>query len=313
MVRDTGFEPVTPSVSGRCSTTELTALCRAFCSGAAKLVSNPLGRQPLFTRKCVNLTIRPVGLPLEFFSLRGQPLSLAMKSLLVLALLTNILSAQIPKVFEGLFEKEIPVRANIGVVVPPPEIEKFLSKVETAARKDPKWFKEFTEAAKPGTPLPYHENLGLTKAEYDDYLALWAKREFKPTHEVMLVLRETFGKTWSLTASGEAGAISTLRYDPKTDTFLSPNGVLKRLEDIDADPDSILGAWSGKEWRFEEKSELGQIKENIAIGKFDKTGFGLVVYRVQEVSTEGSRLLDKSLVIRYALGKAGHLKPPARP
>ena len=26
MVRDTGFEPVTPSVSGRCSTTELTAL-----------------------------------------------------------------------------------------------------------------------------------------------------------------------------------------------------------------------------------------------------------------------------------------------
>ena len=25
MVRDTGFEPVTPSVSGRCSTTELTA------------------------------------------------------------------------------------------------------------------------------------------------------------------------------------------------------------------------------------------------------------------------------------------------
>gem|GEM_PF-4227420 len=28
MVRDTGFEPVTPSVSGRCSTTELTAQCR---------------------------------------------------------------------------------------------------------------------------------------------------------------------------------------------------------------------------------------------------------------------------------------------
>ncbi len=28
MVRDTGFEPVTPSVSGRCSTTELTAHCQ---------------------------------------------------------------------------------------------------------------------------------------------------------------------------------------------------------------------------------------------------------------------------------------------
>jgi len=236
-----------------------------------------------------------------------------MKTLCILALLTSILTAQVPKVFEGLFEKEVPVRASIGVVVPPPEIEKFLSKVEAAARKNPKWFKEFTGAAKPGTPLPYHENLGLTKVEYDEYLALWAKREFKPTTEVMLVLRETFGNTWSLTASGEAGAISTLRYDPKTDTFRSPNGELKRLEDIKADKESILGAWSGKEWRFEEKSELGQIKENIAVGKFDKTGFGLVVYRVQEISTEGSRLLDKSLVIRYALGKAGHLKLPAAP
>ena len=29
MVRDTGFEPVTPSVSGRCSTTELTAQSEA--------------------------------------------------------------------------------------------------------------------------------------------------------------------------------------------------------------------------------------------------------------------------------------------
>ena len=34
MVRDTGFEPVTPSVSGRCSTTELTAL--VFCLAGAR-------------------------------------------------------------------------------------------------------------------------------------------------------------------------------------------------------------------------------------------------------------------------------------
>lgn len=236
-----------------------------------------------------------------------------MKIFFVLALLSSILSAQVPEVFDGLFEKEVPVRASIGVVMPPPEIEKFLSKVQTAARKKPKWFMEFSKNAKPGTPLPYHENLGLTKAEYDEYLELWAKREFKGMSEVMLVLRETFGNTWSLTASGEAGAISTLRYDPKTDTFRSPNGELKRLEDINADASSILGAWTGKEWRFEEKSELGQIKENFAIGKLGKSGFGLVIYRAQEISTEGSRLLDKSLVIRFALGKAGHLKLPAAP
>lgn len=236
-----------------------------------------------------------------------------MKIILLLSLLTPFAAAQVPKVFEGLFEKETPVRGQIGMVVPPQEIEKFISKVEIAARRKPEWFKEFSEAAKPGTPLPFHEDLGLTQDEYNEYIALWAKREFKPLHEVMLVLRESFGETWSLTASGEAGAISTLRYDPKEDTFRSPNGPLVRLDDIKADPTSILGAWSGKEWRFEEDTGLGTIKENFAIGKYDDKGFGLVVYRVQEVSTEGSRLLDKSLVIRFPLGKAGHIKLPTGP
>lgn len=236
-----------------------------------------------------------------------------MKILSLLILSTAFLSAEIPKVFEGLFEEDVPVRASIGIVVPPPEIEKYIAKVETAARKDPEWFKEYSAAAKPGAPLPYHENLGLTQEEYDEYLALWAKREFKGREDVMLVLRRTFGDTWTLTASGEAGAISTLRYDPETDTFRSPNGVMKRLDDIDADADSILGAWSGKEWRFEETTGLGKTKENFAIGKFADNGFGLVVYRAQEISTEGSRLLDKNLVLRFALGKAGHLKLPNAP
>lgn len=231
----------------------------------------------------------------------------------ILILLSAVVCAEVPEIFEGLFEKEVPVKASIGMVIPPPEIEKYIAKVEVAARKNPEWFKEFSESSKPGTPLPYHENLGLTKEEYDDYLALWAKRKFEPKEDVMLVLRQTFGEAWSLTASGEAGAISTLRYDPKSDTFRSPNGVMKRLPDINADKDSILGAWSGKEWRFEETTTLGQTKENFAIGKFGDTGFGIVVYRAQEISGEGNRLLDKSLVLRFALGKAGHMKLPTAP
>lgn len=231
-----------------------------------------------------------------------------MKFLSILLLLAVSLHAEVPKVFKGLLEKDVPVKASIGVVMPPPEIEKYIAKVEASARKNKEWFAEYTKASKPGAPLPFHENLGLTKEEYDDYLALWAKREFKSTEEVMLVLRETLGKTWTITATGEAGIISTLRYDPEKDVYRSPNGEMKRLEDIKAEATSILGAWSGHEWRFEEETGLGKIKENFAIGRYDDKEFGLVVYRVQEISSEGSRLLDKSLVLRFALGKAGHLQ-----
>lgn len=220
------------------------------------------------------------------------------------------LSAQVPTVFAGLFEQDIPVKGNIGVVMPPQEIEKYINKVEAAARKDPKWFHEFSGASKPGAPLPYDERLGLTKAEYDEYLALWNKREFKSMEEVMLLLRKSAGGTWSIMSTGNASTLSTFRYQEKDDTFRSPNGELKRIDDIAADAASILGEWTGQEWKFEEETGLGKTKENLAIGRFADKKYGLIVYRAQELSSEGTRLLDKSLVVRFALGKAGQIKTP---
>jgi hypothetical protein len=226
---------------------------------------------------------------------------------------TTAHAAELPKIFKGLLEKDIPIRGQIGIVLPPPEIDEYVAKVEAAARLDPKWFREFSEQGKPGAPLPFHEKLGLTKEEYEEYLKLWAQREFKPNAEVMLLLREGSGGTWSVTATGDASSITTLRYDPKTDVFRSPNGELKRIDDINAPADSILGAWTGMEWKFEETTTLGKTKENLAYGRMAGDKFGLIVYRFQEISSEGTRLLDRSLVIRFALGKAGHLQRPATP
>lgn len=220
----------------------------------------------------------------------------------------TLFADEVPAVFKGLFEKDVPVRAHIGMVVPPAEIDKHVAKVEAAMRLDPEWFAEYSTTVSPGTPLPFHEKLGLTRAEYDEYLAIWRKREFRSIEEVMLLLRKSAGDTWTLIATGEAGAISTLRYTAETDTFRSPNGELVRIEDIKTEPDSILGEWTGPEWRFEEETTLGQTKENMGLGRFADGKHGLVVYRIQEVSTEGTRLLDRSLIIRFALGAAGQIR-----
>ena len=224
-------------------------------------------------------------------------------TLVVLSLVTRLSSAEAPKIFAGLFQQDVPVQGQIGVVMPPDEINKYIAKVQEAARKDTKWFKEFSGSGKPGEPLPYDERLGLTKAEYDEYLSLWKKREFKPLADVMLNLRQNPNDTWTLTATGEASSFSTLRYSPQEDIFVSPNGKMNRLVDIKADASSILGEWTGMEWKFEEDTGLGKTKENFAIGRLADNKFGLVIYRAQELSTEGTRLLDKSLVVRFPLGK----------
>jgi hypothetical protein len=220
------------------------------------------------------------------------------------SLVAGIAAAEAPKVFTGLLEPGVPRRGQIGMVLPPLEINKYVAKVEAAARKDVKWFREYSANAKPGVPLPYDERIGLTKEEYAEYLALWNKREFKPADDVTLLLREGAGNSWVISATGGASALSTLRYDSKADLFRSPNGELKRIEDIKSDPDSVLGQWTGSEWRFEEETTLGKTKENFAIGRLADAKTGQIVYRVQELSTEGTRLIDKSLVIRFPLAAA---------
>lgn len=233
-------------------------------------------------------------------------------SLITVSLFVCAIAAEeVPGVFAGLFEKGVPVKGQIGMVLPPPEIDKYVAKVEAAARKDSKWFRAFSAEAKPGVPLPYDERLGLTKEEYAAYLALWEKREFKVKEEVMLLLRQSSGGNWSITSTGGASTFSTLRYAPKDGVFRSPNGDLKRINDIKADSTSVLGAWTGHEWKFEEETSLGKIKENFAIGRFTDQAFGLIVYRAQELSTEGTRLLDKSLVVRFPIKGSTAAKAPA--
>ena len=78
-----------------------------------------------------------------------------MKLLALLPAATLVLSAayaQVPKPFAGLFEKDVPVRGQIGVPMPPPEIHKYIAKVEAAAEKDMKWFREYSAQAKTQRP-----------------------------------------------------------------------------------------------------------------------------------------------------------------
>lgn len=207
-----------------------------------------------------------------------------------------------PEAFLGLLKKGELVKGEIIVVIPPKEIEPHVAKVEAAAAKEPEWFQVYSKESTPGVPLPYHEKLGLTKDEYSDYIAQWAKREYRAMSRVVLQLKEPKPGEWLLNATGAASSITTLRYIVEKDNFESPNGTLARIEDIDASEQSILGKWAGREWKFLEETSLGKTKENIAIGKTGDGKYGMVVYRVQETSSQGTRLYDKSLVIRFAAG-----------
>ncbi|MBT8036189.1 MAG: hypothetical protein KJO21_01475 [Verrucomicrobiae bacterium] len=204
-----------------------------------------------------------------------------------------------PALLAPYFTKDQAVPGEVGAIVPPKEINKYIAKVQASAKADPEWHAEYSQKAKPGIPLPWHDKLGLTKEEYDDYIKLWDQREFQAVQQVVIRLEEPKPGEWMIRVSGVGMPISLLRYNPEVDGFKSPNGLLKRIEDIDASARSILGAWAGQEWRYEQKTEFISTKENFALGKFKDAKQCLLIYRLQE-STSGHRLADKSLVIRFS-------------
>lgn len=204
-----------------------------------------------------------------------------------------------PEQLAAYLTKDKPVMGEVGAIVPPKEINRYIAKVQAAAQEDPIWHKEFASKAKPGLPLPWNEKLGLTKDEYEEYLKFWDQRQFKASQQVLIRLEEVKTGEWMIRVSGVGMPISLLRYYPEKDIIKSTNGELKRIEDIDASERSILGAWQGKEWRFEEKTDYVWTKENLAIGKSKDGKYCLLIYRIQENVTA----YDKSLVIRFASPK----------
>lgn len=227
----------------------------------------------------------------------ARPL-VATAALLIASALTAA-ADKTPEILAKFLTKDKAVPGDVGAIVPPEEINKYIVKVQAAAKADPDWHKEYAKNAKPGIPLPWHEKLGLTKEEYADYLKQWDKREFKTVQQVLVRLEEPKPGEWMIRVSGVGMPVSLLRYDSKKDVFKSPNGELARIEDIDAEPRSILGAWTGHEWRYENKTEFISTKENMALGKYKDGKHCLLIYRLQE-STSGLKLADKSLVIRFA-------------
>ena len=97
---------------------------------------------------------------------------------------------EVPEILAAYFDKDKTVSGEVGAIMPPEEINKYIAKVKAASKANPEWYAAYAKEAKPGIPLPWHENLGLTKEDYEAYLKLWDQRQFKAMQQVVIRLEE---------------------------------------------------------------------------------------------------------------------------
>jgi len=230
--------------------------------------------------------------------------ALFISSLLLASSLSGLAADVVPEALSGVLAKDNAIKVQAISVVHDKNFAAALAVFDQAALKNPEVAKEMTAKLRDGYPLPFEPKLGVSKEDYDKYLALWDKRRVEPIGEGMLRLEENNNGTWRFRGIGVAEALSLLEYDPASDQWKTSNGVLKRIKDIDQGKQAILGEWKGREWSFEEKSSLGTTKENVAIGKSGDGKHAYVIWRLIDISPEGRLIADNGVILRFGLAAA---------
>ncbi len=224
---------------------------------------------------------------------------------------SSLIASKPPAILGQYLEADKAMRGEVVQVDIPSEFLKFRELVRRSQLANPEWFKKHIKKSSSDNPIPlYHKKLGMTKVEYDKYLALWDKRAYKRVDngKVILRLMQDSDKSWIINISGRGMPVSLLKYVTEKDQFVSSNGVLDRIKDIKTPKESIYRDWSGHEWRYFNDGDLVKTKENIAIGRTGDGRYGLIVYSLQELSSKGSPLADDLLMIRFVPKKLNQSK-----
>lgn len=222
-------------------------------------------------------------------------------SLLLASSLSGLAADVAPEALSGVLAKDKAVKVQAVTVVHDKGLAEAMAVFDQAAQKNPEVAKEVSAKLRDGYPLPYEPKLGVSKQDYDKYMALWEKRRVEPVAEGLLRLEQNKNGSWRFRGAGVAEALSLLEYDAAKDEWTTSNGVLKRIKDIDQGKEAILGEWKGREWSFEDKGSLGTTKENVAIGKTSNGKHAYVIWRLIDISPEGRLVADNGVILRFDL------------
>ncbi len=222
-------------------------------------------------------------------------------------LASSVLAAGRPEPVSNYLPGDKMVEGSVVVVILQDELkpymDKMLKKMDTYSLEKKKELVE-TIKEKPGQPVPYNDDIGLTKEEYQKYLECWKKTQIKDIAPVMIgVMNSGERDVWNLVTLAKNGPLplSTLKFNEKKNVWTSLNGELKFVEDIKNDDANLYGAWEGKEWKLEKKDILSEVTETITIAKTSDAKYAYIMYNILEKTPEGMIIDNSSIVLRVEL------------
>ena len=174
----------------------------------------------------------------------------------------------------------------MGMAIPK-RAEELGQQFKKAIAKDPNWLLEHSKKnknRKPGEPLPYDKRMGLTEAEYNEFITMSKKMTMQKMKEVPLIITQKGEDIFVLDGGKELSDLTGIEIDLKQDQVQTPFGVLTERSIINAPEHTALGAWNGVQWRLAQPESNAVAK--LAMGKLKQSGRCVIYYDVRKISPE---------------------------
>ena len=177
------------------------------------------------------------------------------------------------------------VAAKVMELALPARAAELATKIQAAVAADAEWWREHIKKAVPGEPLPYDARLGLTAAEYQEYLTLAAAPVLQQAGRLELTFDWVTRSTVVVTANDPALEMGTLQLDLSRDQVETSYGVLAQRSKVDnTSAHSPTGPWRGFAWRLEKGDDdfREAVAANLSVGRLERTGEGILYFDAKQ-------------------------------
>lgn len=177
----------------------------------------------------------------------------------------------------GLFEADVMLLAGSA------RGQEIAAKFKAGVAANAAWFAEQLKLAEPGEPIPWDKRLGVTEAEYYEFIASKGGLSFRRSHTVTLVVerRDPF---FTFTTRGGFPTFDALAIKIAVDGSRAEtrHGPLPRTVSIFASDDqSVTGPWNGTCWKTPEPESIDERMVEVCLGTFRDKPRALLFYQTR--------------------------------
>jgi hypothetical protein len=144
-----------------------------------------------------------------------------------------------------------PVTVDVMDLAGTPRLQHLHSFVMAAARRDPEWFTTHVRSAPQGGPLPYDSKLGLTEAEYSEYLELLTSMKLMKKDSAEVTFKPVGERRIMIVSDSKLPGLNGITIDFANNRVGTPFGQLTEMTRIGASEEQqASGPWSGYQWKL---------------------------------------------------------------